>query len=148
MIVISWCSHINKEVVMNKRIKLIVILATVAIMALLLTACGSDKEKAFIGKWEVKSMEMGGITLSADDIKSLSEGSNNETFIELKSGGKAEANLLGEKSKLKWSLDEKDSKKIVIDDGKDKMNGTLVKDDELKLESKELGFSMTFNKMK
>ncbi len=131
---------------MNKRGKLIVILAAVAIMALLLTACGGDKEKAFIGKWDVTSMELDGITVSADDIKELSDGSDNETYIELKSGGKAEANLLGDKSKMKWSLDKKDDKKIIVDDGSDKMEGTLVKKDELKLEAKEMGFSMTFKK--
>ena len=130
---------------MNKRTKLIVILAAVAIMALLLTACGGDKEKAFIGKWDVTSMELDGITVSADDIKELSDGSDKETYIELKSGGKAEANLLGDKSK-KWSLDKKDDKKIIVDDGSDKMEGTLVKKDELKLEAKEMGFSMTFKK--
>lgn len=131
---------------MNKRGKLIVILAAVAIMALLLTACGGDKEKAFIGKWDVTSMELDGITVSADDIKEISDGSDNETYIELKSGGKAEANLLGDKSKMKWSLDKKDDKKIIVDDGSDKMEGTLVKKDELKLEAKEMGFSMTFKK--
>ena len=131
---------------MNKRGKLIVILAAVAIMALLLTACGGDKEKAFIGKWDVTSMELDGITVSADDIKELSDGSDNETYIELKSGGKAEANLLGDKSKMKWSLDKKDDKKIIVDGGSDKMEGTLVKKDELKLEAKEMGFSMTFKK--
>lgn len=131
---------------MNKRGKLIVILAAVAIMALLLTACGGDKEKAFIGKWDVTSMELDGITVSADDIKELSDGSDNETYIELKSGGKADANLLGDKSKMKWSLDKKDDKKIIVDDGSDKMEGTLVKKDELKLEAKEMGFSMTFKK--
>ena len=131
---------------MNKRGKLIVILAAVAIMALLLTACGGDKEKAFIGKWDVTSMELDGITVSADDIKELSDGSDNETYIELKSGGKADANLLGDKFKMKWSLDKKDDKKIIVDDGSDKMEGTLVKKDELKLEAKEMGFSMTFKK--
>lgn len=131
---------------MNKRTKLIVILAAVAIMALLLTACGGDKEKAFIGKWDVLSMELDGITVSADEIKKLSDGSDKETYIELKSGGKAEANLLGDKSKMKWSLDKKDDKKIIVDDGSDKMEGTLVKKDELKLESKEMGLSMTFKK--
>lgn len=129
---------------MSKRTKLFVILAAVAMMVLLLAGCG-DKEKAYVGKWNLVSMEMAGQTLSADDLKGFM-GSDEEVYIDFKSGGKADASMFGEKAKLKWSIDKKDDKKIVIDDGTDKMNGTLLKGNELKLESKELGYSMTFKK--
>lgn len=130
---------------MSKRVKLVVILAAIAIMAIALTGCASSKERAYIGKWDLVSAEMNGTSINAADLKKSAE-LKNDVYINFKKEGKADAALFGEKSSIKWSIDKKDDKKIVIDDGSDKMEGTLIKKNELKLEMKEYNFSMTFKK--
>lgn len=113
---------------MSKRTRILFIIATVAIMALVFTGCGlSKEEKALIGRWETTGVKVYSAEMTAEEMKS-EQSETGISYFEFKKGGKVYAKLFGVGTSLRWKFDKGSKNTVLIDTGSVKMLATINDD--------------------
>lgn len=130
---------------MNKRTRLFII-ATIAIITVILTGCaGSKEEQAFIGKWELSGGQFAGETVTAEQIDS-EIASNGVSYFEFKKDEKANARIFGNEISLTWKIDKNNEDTIIIDDGSSKLLGSLNDDGSITIHKEDSTDELYFKK--